>query len=125
MAQAWASERKQRLEGKSFAEQVTEVAKIRSEEGAWAEVEQVGDDYYITQFNCSCPKSSSRHPEVLCATELAYLRQLLGPNVERIEWAREGARACRYRVSGCGSCAAAAATNSESAEPVSRAAADG
>ena len=98
MAQSWASERKPRLEGKPFEDQVREVAKIRTEEGAWAEVEQVGEEFYITQFNCSCPKSSSRHPEVLCATELAYMRQLLGPNVERIEWAREGARACKYRV---------------------------
>jgi len=98
MAQTWASERKPRLEGKPFDEQVKEVARIRSEEGAWAEVEQDGDTYYITQYNCSCPKSSSRHPEVLCATELAYLRQLLGPTVERIEWAREGARACKYRI---------------------------
>ena len=98
MARSWADERKARLEGKTFDEKVSEVARIRSEEGAWAESERVGDDYYITQFNCVCPKSSSRHPEVICATELAYMRQLLGPDVERVEWTREGARACKYRV---------------------------
>lgn len=98
MAEAWAREHEPRLAGKSLDERVAEAAKIRSEEGAWAEVQVVDDGYNIVQYNCSCPQVSGRHPEVTCAAELAYLRRLLGSDVQRIEWRQAGSRLCRYHV---------------------------
>lgn len=98
MAQAWAEERKSRVAGKSLQERVMEVARIRSEEGAWAEVEETEDGYTIVQYNCPCPQVASRHPEVTCAAELTYLRLLLGPRVQRVEWSQDGSRVCRYHV---------------------------
>ncbi len=98
MAKSWAEEKQARLAGKSFAERVAEVARIRSEEGAWAEVENTPDGYDIVQYNCPCPQVAGRHSDVTCAAELAYYRQLLGPDVQRPEWSQSGARTCRYHV---------------------------
>jgi hypothetical protein len=98
MAESWARDHEARLAGKSLDERVVEAAKIRSEEGAWAEVETVEDGYNIVQYNCSCPQVSGRHPEVTCAAELAYLRRLLGSDVQRVEWRQGGSRTCRYHV---------------------------
>lgn len=98
VAEAWAGEHEARLTGKALAERVAEAAKIRSEEGAWAEVEQTDDGYDIVQYNCSCPQVSARHPEVTCAAELAYLHRLLGADVERVSWRQDGSRICRYHV---------------------------
>jgi predicted ArsR family transcriptional regulator len=98
IAETWAAEKEGRLAGKGLAERVAEVAKIRSEEGAWAEVEQTADGFAIVQYNCPCPQAASKHPEVVCAAELSYMRRLLNAGVERVQWSQDGARACRYEV---------------------------
>ena len=98
IAESWASEKQARLVGKELPERVAEVAKIRNEEGAWAEVEKNDDGYAIVQYNCPCPQAASRHPEVVCAAELSYMRRLLNADVTRLEWSRDGARVCRYHV---------------------------
>ena len=98
MAASWAKQHAERLAGKTPGERVVEAAKVRSEEGAWAEVEESEHGHTIVQYNCSCPQVSNRHPEVTCAAELAYLRRLLGPEVERVAWRQNGDRLCRYRV---------------------------
>jgi predicted ArsR family transcriptional regulator len=98
IAEGWAKEKEARLAGKDLATKVREVASIRTEEGAWAEVEKAEDGYVLTQYNCPCPQVASRHSEITCAAELAYLRRLLGPGVERVTWSQAGARNCRYHV---------------------------
>lgn len=98
IAENWASEKQSRLVGKELPERVAEVAKIRNEEGAWAEVESNGDGFSIVQYNCPCPQAASRHPEVVCAAELSYMWRLLSADVTRLEWSRDGARVCRYHV---------------------------
>ncbi len=98
IAENWAAEKQARLAGKALPDRVAEVAKIRNEEGAWAEVEEEPNGYDIVQYNCPCPQAASRHPEVVCAAELSYMRRLLNPGVERVEWSRQGARVCRYHV---------------------------
>lgn len=98
IAESWADEKRARLAGKSFDERVAEVAAIRTEEGAWAEAQKTEDGYVLVQYNCPCPQVASRHSEITCAAELAYMRKLLGPGVERIQWSQRGARNCQYRI---------------------------
>lgn len=98
IAENWAAEKDARLAGKDLAARVAEVVKIRNEEGAWAEIEPTEDGYAIVQYNCPCPQAASRHPEIVCAAELSYMRRLLNVNVERLDWSQEGSRVCRYHV---------------------------
>lgn len=98
MADDWARERAPRLEGKSFSEKVAEMAAIRTEEGAWAEVEETANGLSIVQYNCPCPRVASKHSSISCSAELTFIRKLLGPNVQRTEWNQAEGRACRYEV---------------------------
>ena len=98
MAEVWAAERAPRLRGKDLPARVAEVAVIRTEEGALAEVEQVPDGMAIVQYNCPSARVASSHSEFTCGAELAYLRRLLGEGVQRVEWSQSGARACRYFI---------------------------
>ena len=99
ISDTWVKEKAPRLQGKSGIKLIEEVANIRAEEGTWAEVEKQSDGTVdIVQYNCPCPQVSNRHSEVTCAAELLYMRSMLGPNVERIEWVQNGSRVCRFRV---------------------------
>ena len=99
ISDAWLKEKAHRLSGKSGLDLVQEVARIRAEEGTWAEVERADDgSLAIVQYNCPCPQVASQHSEVTCAAELRYMRKMLGPEVERTEWSQAGSRVCRFRV---------------------------
>jgi predicted ArsR family transcriptional regulator len=101
ISDAWLQEKEHRLVGKSGMEIVQEVAKIRAEEGTWAEVEHADDgSLAIVQYNCPCPQVASKHSEVTCAAELRYMRKMLGAGVERVEWSQTGSRVCRFMIPG-------------------------
>lgn len=94
----WAHECKSRLEGKSRAECIQEVAAIRTEEGACAEIEEADEGVILRQYNCPCPCSAQRHPEIVCEAELHFLRALLGPEIQRVSWQIEGDRTCAFFI---------------------------
>ena len=97
VAQRWADEKTGRLVGKGLAERVSEVARIRTEEGAIAEWERCNGSFVIHQHHCPASRIALLHPEV-CQAELEYLRRLLGVSVERVSSIRGGELRCSYRV---------------------------
>lgn len=99
MAQSWAQERAARTENLDLPERIAEVARIRTEEGAWAEWAATDNGYLLTQYNCPIPHVATRHSDLVCAAELAYLRHILSADVERVLARECGADSCAYFVS--------------------------
>ena len=102
----WAHEYEDRLSGKSRVERIQEVAAIRTEEGACAEIEEVPEGTILRQYNCPCPCSAQRHPAIVCKAELYFLRTLLGPDVQRVSWQIDGDRTCAFLIPSDRECAA-------------------
>jgi predicted ArsR family transcriptional regulator len=98
VADAWAGERAGRLLGKDLEGRVSEVTKIRTEDGAMAEWERTEDGYLIRQYHCPVHRVAESHPEV-CQAELEYVRRMLGVPVEREgSLLCDGNGQCCYRV---------------------------
>lgn len=97
VAEGWAAEKGARVAGKGLEERVSEVARIRTEEGAMVEWEHSEDGYLLRQHHCPASQLAYRHPEV-CRAELEYIRRLLGARVDRISAASDGEGKCVYQV---------------------------
>ncbi|HLG50375.1 MAG TPA: winged helix-turn-helix transcriptional regulator [Chloroflexota bacterium] len=99
IAESWASERLDRVSGKSLRERVHIVAAIRTEEGAMASATETPDgSMIIQQWHCPASCVARRHPDVVCAAEMSYIQRLLGVPIERVSWRLEGADTCSYRI---------------------------
>jgi predicted ArsR family transcriptional regulator len=87
------------VEGKSHAERVRTVARLRDGEGYLAET--VGDGPRgprgIVERHCPIASLAERWPEV-CRLEEELIRRVLGPSVRREEHLLSGGRCCRYSV---------------------------
>ncbi len=99
VAEKWASERQDRMAGKQLAERICEAVRIRNEEGAMAEWENLGSGFAIRQHHCPASRLARQHPEV-CLAELEYLRRILGAPVERESSIHGNDGCCSYRVAG-------------------------
>ncbi len=82
VAERWAAENTSRMQGKDLEERVSEVARIRTEEGAMAEWEPHEGGFQLRQHHCPTYRIAHISPEI-CQAELLYLRRLLGVSVER------------------------------------------
>lgn len=103
IAEQWVGEHAAQLEGKGFDERVHALAAIRTDEGAMAEIEKDADDYLLHQRHCPASCVAARHPDVICAAEIGYIRRALtssGQNVsvERVSWIQNGDATCTYRI---------------------------
>lgn len=91
---AEAAERLQGLEGR---ERLEEVAAILSEEGFMARVEADGTEGEPALRLCHCPirelVEASRLP---CEVEVAFVRELAGEPLRRVEYMPDGDRTCTY-----------------------------
>jgi predicted ArsR family transcriptional regulator len=79
---------------------VTELARVRTEEGYMAEVRPEGGGGYLLVEN-HCPICAAATAcQGFCTTELDLFRSVLGPGVkvERVEHIVSGDRRCAYRV---------------------------
>lgn len=97
VAEDWAAERLGRLAGKSPEQRVSEVARIRNEEGAMVDWERCDDGFILHQRHCPASRVAQQHPEV-CQVELEYMRRLLGGRVEREKLVQGSGQQCSYRV---------------------------
>ncbi len=97
VAERWAAEKAGRLAGKSLEERVSEVARIRTEEGALTEWERSNGGYTLRQHHCPASKIARLNPEI-CLAELKYLRRMLGVSVEQEITLQNGMRKCGYRI---------------------------
>ncbi|HUX88130.1 MAG TPA: helix-turn-helix domain-containing protein [Chloroflexota bacterium] len=98
VAEIWAGDHAKRVEGQNFEERCLTMAKIRTEEGAMATVEDTDEGCIIHQCHCPARGVAGRHPNVVCAAELEYIKRLLEAPVERIQWMLEGSETCSYKV---------------------------
>jgi predicted ArsR family transcriptional regulator len=98
IADGWANEHAHRLAGKSLEEQVKTLAAIRTEEGAMACFEKTEDGFLVCQHHCPASCVAARHPQVICAAEIGFMKRLLNASVERVSWALNGDSTCTYRI---------------------------
>ncbi|HCO01840.1 MAG TPA: transcriptional regulator [Actinobacteria bacterium] len=88
-----------RLAGRSFADQVSELARILDEDGYLADFEALPDGTYrITEHNCAI-LGVARRWGLACSTEIEFLREVLPEaRVERVAHMMAGAHVCRYEI---------------------------
>ena len=86
--------------GDSLKKKLTELARVRTEEGYMAEVKRADDGSYLLVEN-HCPICAAANAcQGFCSTELDLFRSVLGPGVtvERVEHIISGDQRCAYRV---------------------------
>jgi DeoR family suf operon transcriptional repressor len=88
-----------RLAGKSFPDQVAELAAILDEDGYLAEWEQLPDgSYRVVEHNCAVLEVARRSGQA-CSSELEFIRQALPQaEVDRVAHMMAGAFVCAYHV---------------------------
>ena len=86
-----------RLEGKTLEERVAEVARIMSENGYMARWQKTGNGYVLTEHNCAIYHVARVYSQP-CRTELAFIRELLGVEVTRINHIASGGTCCSYVI---------------------------
>lgn len=88
-----------RLAGLDWHDKMAELARMLDEDGYLVEWERVdGDTYRLSEFNCVIQEVAYRYRQA-CATELAFLRELLPEaEVEREAHIMSGASSCTYRI---------------------------
>ena len=86
--------------GDSLQKKLTELAKVRSEEGYMAEVRREDDGSFLLVEN-HCPICAAANAcQGFCSTELDLFRSVLGPgvSVERAEHIIKGDQRCVYKI---------------------------
>ncbi len=86
-----------RLEGKTLEERVAEIARIMSENGYMARWQKTERGYVLTEHNCALYHVARVYPQP-CQTELAFIRELLGVEVTRINHIASGGTCCSYVI---------------------------
>jgi DeoR family suf operon transcriptional repressor len=88
-----------RLDGLSFGQQVSELARILDEDGYLAEAVAVDDGTFrIVEHNCAILGVAARYGQA-CSSELQFLRTVLsGADVERVSHMMAGQRHCAYAI---------------------------
>ena len=88
-----------RLEGKSLAKRVAELAEILTEDGYLADWEKLpGRRFRITEHNCAIRVVAGKHPQA-CSSEIEFLRAVLpDATVERTSHIVSGAPHCAYEI---------------------------
>ena len=88
-----------RLDGKSDAERVAELAAILNEQGYMCEWDQLPDGtFLLVEHNCPVDCVARDYPQA-CEHELKLYEQVLGAPLVREETISEGGLCCRYRIS--------------------------
>jgi predicted ArsR family transcriptional regulator len=90
-----------RLEGRSLARRVAELAEILTEDGYLADWERLaGRRFRITEHNCAIRVVAGQHPQA-CSSEIEFLRAVLpDATVERTSHIVAGAPHCAYEITG-------------------------
>lgn len=85
-----------RMAGKSLPQQVSELARIRDDEGYLADSES-GRVLVLNEYNCPIKGIASAFPYA-CAYEKQLFEEALGVGVSRVEHILSGAHRCRYLI---------------------------
>ncbi len=93
----WLATYAPRLEGKTLEERVAEVARIMSENGYMARWQRTEKGYVLTEHNCAIYHVARVYSQP-CRTELAFIRELLGVDVTRVNHIASGGTCCSYVI---------------------------
>jgi len=89
-----------RLKGLNFNQRVTELAKIRDEEGYIAESKKnkrKEGGYTLLEYNCPILEIAEKHWEA-CSTETELFEKLLGAEIETTHRAAKGDEVCKFVI---------------------------
>ncbi|HKZ84855.1 MAG TPA: MarR family transcriptional regulator [Anaerolineae bacterium] len=91
------AERGAELGDRSLEEKIEALVGVLGEEGFFARVERVGQDFQLTQCGCPYQYVVARHPGI-CAIDLQLINTALGAEVERQSWILNGDDVCTFHV---------------------------
>jgi predicted ArsR family transcriptional regulator len=87
-----------RMSGRTFEEQVEELARIRDDEGYMAESHgETQGEYTLVEHHCPIYAIAKRYPQA-CQYEQALFTRTLNAEVQRIEHKITGDGRCRYLI---------------------------
>ncbi len=86
-----------RMQGKTLAERVKELAKIQDEAGYMAIWHTSPDGFILKEQNCAIYRVACRFQEA-CQFEIELFRRLLDADITRLEHQVKGERYCTYLV---------------------------
>ncbi len=88
---------RERLEGKSLPERVSEASQIIRDRGFLADVVRDNGDWLIVQYTCPFPKVAGQN-SCVCALDVEFVRQLVGADARLSTSLLRGDKACTYRI---------------------------
>ncbi len=97
VAQRMAESLRERVQGKSLAERVKEIALILQEQGCLAEWEQQDGEFLLHEFTCPFYKVAKADSS-LCTLHLDLIRILSGADTRLVRSLLRNERACTYRI---------------------------
>jgi DeoR family suf operon transcriptional repressor len=88
-----------RLEGKSLAQRVAELARILDEDGYLADHTRIDDStWLVTEHNCAIFGVAMRYGQA-CSSEIEFIRAVMpDTEIERISHMVAGEHHCSYRI---------------------------
>ena len=97
VAQRIAESLRERVQGKSLAERVKEIALILQEQGCLVEWEQREGDFLLHEFTCPLSKVAKEDSSV-CTLHLDLIRLLSGADTRLVRSLLRSEQACTYRI---------------------------
>jgi len=88
----------ERLRGLSLGERVNEAREIIHERGCLAEVQQDGDQWFLSQLTCPFPNVARENSSV-CALDVDFIRLIIGVDVRLTKSLVRGDGCCTFRIS--------------------------
>ncbi len=85
------------FKNRPLEDKISVLVDVLGEEGFFARVEKVGQDFQLTQCGCPYHYVAERHPGI-CAIDLQLINTTLGAPVERASWILNGDSVCTFHV---------------------------
>ena len=82
---------------KPIEDKIEALIGLLGEEGFFARVEKIGQDFQVTQCGCPYQAVVGKHPNI-CAIDLQLMNSMLGTPVERQSWILNGDNVCTFHV---------------------------
>jgi len=92
-----ATEHGDNFKDKPLEDKIEALVEVMGEEGFFARVEKVGQDFQLTQCGCPYQYVVARHPGI-CAIDMQLIHSTLGASVERETWILNGDSVCTFHV---------------------------
>ncbi len=92
-----AAEHGSEFQDKPLEDKISALVAVMGEEGFFARIEKVGQDFLLKQCGCPYQYVVARHPGI-CAIDMQLINTTLGASVERETWILDGDNVCTFHV---------------------------